>query len=78
MGRPTGGFLRIFPKNVEVWYYVVVNVGQKKLFFFLRTIAQVEVEFNNRSKFRNYFSTKSSHTNLENIFFDIFWTPKLF
>ena len=35
MGRPTGGFLRIFPNNVKVWYHVVVNVGQKKTFFFL-------------------------------------------
>ena len=30
MGRLTGGF----PNDVKVWNYVVVNIGQKKFFFF--------------------------------------------
>ena len=45
-----------FPNNVNVWYYVVADVGQEKLFLFLRTITQIEVVFNNHPKFFNTFS----------------------
>ena len=45
-GTPYWRIFENFPDDVKVWYNIVVDVGHKKFFFFLRTVSQIEVIFN--------------------------------
>ena len=54
-GTPDWRIFLNFPNDVKVWNYVVVNIGQKKFFFFLRTASKAEMEFDNPAKSHNAF-----------------------
>ena len=58
-GTPDWRIFSNFSNDVKVWNYVVVNIGQQKIFFFLGTTSQVEMGFDNPSKSRNAFKQKS-------------------
>ena len=65
-GTTNWSIFKNFPNDVKVWYYVVVDVGQKELFFFLRAIPPLKMMFDNHPKFFNTFAKSVSISFLEN------------